>query len=406
MWNGNLKTALASLRKNKWRSILTMMGIIIGVSSVITVVSLGEGLKHQVVGQIDQLGSNVLTVRSGKLLNKSGQSTSLNLLGFLNASTLTNKDVAAIAALPSVNHVTPINFVTNSAKNGSTELNNIYVIGASPNLPEILKQKIEFGDFFSSQDTGDKVVVVGSQIAQQLFGRLNPVGSTLTIGSDEFVVRGVLAPSSGGLFSVAQTDYDSTVFIPMPAAEALSGGNTNILQIIATSKTDNPNQAVADIKQALLKTHGGTENFTVLKQKELIDIATGVVNIIAAFISGIAAISLLVGGIGIMDIMLVSVSERTREIGIRKAIGATNRQILNQFLTEGVVLTVVGGFLGVLAAGLFYAFLRIYTHLQPVITLWVVLLALGVSMAVGIVFSAAPALKAARKDPIDALRGE
>jgi putative ABC transport system permease protein len=406
MWNGNLKTALSSLRSNKWRSFLTMMGIIIGVSSVITIVSLGEGLKQEVVGQISRLGSDVVTVRSGKLVSQNGQASTLNLLGFLNASTLTNADVAAIAKLPSVEHVTPINFVTNSAKTDSAELNDIYVVGSSPNLPDIVHPKINYGDFFSSQDTGDNVAIIGHRIAEQLFGRLNPIGNTVNISGTDFIVRGVFAPSPGGLFSIAQTDFDSAIFIPMPAAESLSSGHTNILQILAKSKSNNSTQAVADIKKSLLKTHGGTDNFTVLKQEELLGIAKGVVNTIATFISGIAAISLLVGGIGIMDIMLVSVSERTKEIGIRKALGATNRQILNQFLTEGVALSVGGGLIGVIVAGLIYGFLKIYTHLQPVITPWIVVLAVGVSVGIGIIFSVAPALKAARKNPIDALRGE
>jgi putative ABC transport system permease protein len=207
--------------------------------------------------------------------------------------------------------------------------------------------------------------------------------------------------------SVAETDFNSAVFIPFSSAKELGAGRTNILQILVKAKNpDKLDLAVADIHKALLKSHHNQENFTILKQYELLDIANGAVNIITSFISGIAAISLLVGGIGIMDIMLVSVSERTREIGIRKAVGATNRQILAQFLVEGMALSIGGGLIGIIAALIIYAGLQIYTNLQPVITIPIVVLAVSVSVLVGIVFSVAPALKAARKDPINALRGE
>ncbi len=405
MWNGNLKAGIASLRTNKWRSVLTMLGIILGIASVTTVVSLGEGLKHQVIGQINKQGSNVITVRSGKLVQNTDQSSALSLLGFLSATTLSNQDIAEISKIKSVASVAPINFVTNSVKGDGNELNNVFVIGTSPNLAEVLNLKLSYGDFFNAEETGDNIAIIGPQVAEFLFGKLNPIGSTLSVNGKDFIVRGVLAPNAGGLFSIAETNFDSAVIIPMPAAESLTNGHTNILQILAKSKSDDADSAVSDIRKTLQTTHGA-ENFTVLKQQELLEIASGVLDTFTKFISAIAAISLLVGGIGIMDIMLVSVSERTREIGVRKALGATNRQILNQFLIEGLVITVGGGLVGVGISLLIYTFLRVYTHIQPVISLPIILLAVGVSVAVGLLFSVAPALKAARKNPIDALRGE
>jgi putative ABC transport system permease protein len=244
-------------------------------------------------------------------------------------------------------------------------------------------------------------------VAQQLFGEQNPIGRSIKILGGDFIVQGVLAESADGLVSVAATNFNSAVFIPYQPAKDLAGGRTNILQILIRGKNpNNLDQTAKDVRSVLLRSHQGQEDFSVLKQFELVKIANSSVGIITGFISGIAAISLLVGGIGIMDIMLASVSERTREIGVRKAVGATNRQILSQFLVEGVALSVGGGLIGIIVALIIYAALKIYTGLEPVITIPVVILAVTVSVVVGIIFSVAPALKAARKNPIDALRGE
>ena len=407
MFNGNFKAAIASLRSSKWRSILTMLGIVIGVSSVVTMVSLGEGLKQQIVGQINQLGSDIISVRSGKLVSRDGGQSinNINVLAFLSTSTLTENDIQAISKLPSVANVVPMSFVTNSAKGSRTSLDNLYVVGTSPDLAQVLHQKVAYGAFFRADEVEENFAIVGSTAAQELLGELNPVGQSINIMGQEFVVRGVLEKSSGGLLSVAETDFNSAVFISQQSAKKLTGTHPNILQILVKSRDpSNLDIAANDIRSALLATHRGQENFTVLKQYELLDIAGGVVNIVTAFITGIAAISLLVGGIGIMDIMLVSVSERMREIGIRKAVGATNRQILGQFLVEGLALSIGGGLVGVLIALFINLCLRLYTNFEPVVSVPLVILAVGVSVSVGIIFSVAPALKAARKNPIDALR--
>lgn len=408
MWTGNVKAALSSLRTSKWRSLLTMLGIIIGVSSVVTIVSLGQGLKNQILGQINQLGNDVVTVRSGKLVNEgSGGASSLNFLGLFSASTLSDDDVKALRELPVAKAVVPMAFVTNSASTDSNKLDNVFVIGTSPEMSQVLKQKVKYGEFFKEDTEDTNFAVIGPNIAHNLYGELNPVGQSIDVLGESFIIRGILSESSGGLFSIAQTDFNSAVFIPFTQAKKLTENRLNLLQIVVRGQDpNNLDPTIAEVKKSLLKTHKGQENFSVLKQYELLNIASGVVNTITGFISGIAAISLLVGGIGIMNIMLVSVSERTREIGIRKALGATNRQILSQFLVEGMALSIGGGLIGIIASGIIYFGLRIYTDLQPVITAPVVILAVLVSVSLGIIFSVAPALKAARKDPIQALRGD
>ena len=406
-WSGNVKTAIASLRRNRWRSFFTMMGVIIGVVSVVTVVSLGEGLKHQITGQIDRLGHDVLTIRPGRLVDRgaSGQIGKVNLRALFNPSTLTDRDIRSLNQIDQIQSVVPINFVTSSAKGDSGSSDDLSVIGSTSAMADVLQLKTDFGAFFGRDDQAS--AVIGPAAARQLFHSNNPFAHSVNIGNSSFIVRGVLKENSGGLLSVSQADFDSTIIIPYFQAKKLTGGQTNILEILAkTEPAADIDQVTSAIKRKLIRNHNGQENFTVLKQNELRSVSNQVIDSLTSFITAIAAISLLVGGIGIMDIMLVAVSERTREIGIRKAIGATNRQILNQFLTEGLVLSVGGGLAGLILAFFINFGLRLYTDLQPVITWPIMLLSILVSLAVGIVFSGAPALKAARKLPVEAFRSE
>jgi putative ABC transport system permease protein len=406
--SGSVKTAIASLKESSWRSFFTMMGIIIGVTSVVTIVSLGEGLKQQISSQINQLGSDVISVRSGKLVNRSqgGNINGVNLLAFLNTSTLTTEDVTALEKLKSVDAVVPINFVTSSAKGDKASSDNLFVVGTNYQMSEVLHRKVQYGSFFDQDNSDVNVAVIGSNVAHSLFGELNPVGQTIHIQGSDFIVHGVLQQTAGGIESVAETDFNTAVFIPQLAALDLTDHKTNILQILVKSKPGQLDKTVHDTHEIMLKNHKNQEDFSVLKQTELLNIAGSTVGSLTRFISAIAAVSLLVGGISIMDIMWVSVSERTREIGIRKAIGATNKQILNQFLVEGSLLSIVGGIIGIITSLIINGLLRLYTGLHPAITIPIMILAVAISIGVGIVFSVAPALKAARKNPIDALRGE
>jgi ABC-type antimicrobial peptide transport system permease subunit len=398
IWTGNFKNALGSLRQTKWRSTFTMMGIIIGISSVITIASLGEGLKHQIVGQVNDLGSNVLTIRPGKIISGGN----INLLALLSASNLNSKDIDALANLPSVKSVAPIDFVTSSASGDAASADNIFVAGTTPEITDFLHQKIIYGGMFQDEDAN--VAIIGHSLAQQLFHDPNPIGHSVTINGQSFIVRGVFDQSASGFLSVAQADLNSSIFIPFSAAQTLTNNQTNILQLFVKS-SGNVDETQKEVTKSLIASHG-QQDFTVLRQKQLLDVTGKLVNTATGFISAIAAISLLVGGIGIMDIMLVSVSERMREIGVRKAVGATNRQILNQFLVEGLVLTLGGGLIGIAIAFAINGLMRLYSPWKPVINVPIVIIAVTVSVAVGLVFSIAPAIKAARKDPIEALRGD
>jgi putative ABC transport system permease protein len=404
MWSGNFKTAFASLRETRGRTFFTMIGIIIGISSVVTVVSLGEGLKQQITGQINQLGPDVLTIRPGKVANTGSLA---NLYSFLAPSTLTPDDVSSIKNIKSVKNAAPIEFVTSTIKDDTVQMDNVFVAGTTSNLADILNQKIAYGGFFADTDQDQNFAVIGSDIAGQLFGEFNPVGETMHINGQDFVVHGVFDHSAGSLLSLSQADLNSSVLISTQQAEALAGGHTNILQVFVRLKPNSDvDAAIKNINDTLSEKHGGNTDFTVLKHDQLLGVSDQLVDTATGFISGIAAISLLVAGIGIMNILLVSVSERTREIGIRKAIGATNRQILNQFLAEGLVLSIGGGIIGIIVSYLINLLLRLYTDWKPIISLPILFMAVAVSVTAGVIFSLAPAFKAARKDPITALRGQ
>ncbi|MBX4199549.1 ABC transporter permease [Candidatus Saccharibacteria bacterium] len=403
MWSGNFKTAVGSLRRSKWRTIFTMLGIIIGISSVVIIVSLGEGLKHDITGQIHDLGGDVISVRPGKLVSSTNN---LNFFALFSASTLSPVDVKNIRQLPSVDAAVPIDFVTSSVAVDAKELDNIFVAGTTPELARLLHQQVNYGEFITADNEDQSFAVIGADVAQKLFHEANPVGGTIKINGQDFIVHGVFKRTPNSFISITQSDFNSSVFIPFQPALDLANGRDNILQILVKSKHLNQvPQTVDSITKTLKKSHRQLD-FTVLTQKDLLSLTGNVVNDVTGFIGAIAAISLLVGGVGIMDVMLVSISERTREIGIRKAVGATNRQILAQFLTEGLALTLGGGIIGIGISLLINQLLRIYTSWKPIINIWVVVLAVGVSITVGLIFSIAPALKAARKDPITALRGD
>jgi len=401
LWAGNLKGAIASLRQSKWRSTFTMLGIIIGISSVVTVVSLGEGLKQQLAGQVNNLGADVITVRPGKLVDGNSK---LNLFALFTASTLNQNDVNTINKLPAVKDSAPIDFVTSSVQGDKKSLDNVFVAGSSNQLPNYLGLKILYGGWFPEDGSNQAVAIVGINAAHELFGDPNAVGHTIIINGQSFIVHGILEPVNNGLLSVSQGDINSSVFIPFDTAVSLNHGNSNILQIFVRDKGDQ-SQTISQVTSALIKNHGH-QDFSVLKQSDLLAVTNNLLSSATLFIAAIAAISLIVGGIGIMDVMLVSVSERTREIGIRKAIGATNQQILNQFLVEGLALTIGGGIIGILVSLAINGIIRLYTSWHPVIDVPVLIFSATILVLVGLLFSIAPALKAARKDPITALRGD
>jgi putative ABC transport system permease protein len=405
---GNVKMAVAALRSSRWRSLLTMLGIIIGVLSVITTVSLGEGIKQRIVGQITRSGPDLITVRPGRIVTRDqhGSITSVNLLSAFNLGSLSEDDLHTIQNTKDVKEAVPFSYITGVAHIDDREYNSGPLIATSDGAARMLNQKLAFGNFFGPEDSEKNAAVIGKKVAEQLFKENVPIGKSFTVRDQTFIVHGIFEEFTTSPLAI-NADYNYAIFIPYDSGKHIGGSQEQIYQILARPQSPGATSGtVSAITRGLTTAHNGQIDFTVLTQAENLAVANSVLNILTGFIAGIAAISLIVGGIGIMNVMLVSVTERTREIGVRKAIGATNHQILGQFLIEAVILSFTGGIIGVLLAGLANYLMRIFTTLTPVITLPTVIISVGVAVLVGVIFGVMPAMRAARKDPIEALRYE
>ncbi len=398
------RMALKSIFKNKMRTALTMLGIVIGVGAVIVMVAIGNGAQAQIKNQISGLGTNLIVVTAGSV-NTGGASQ-----GAQSFNRLTVDDVDAIKREGTLlSGVSPV-IVTRTQVVGGSGNWRAEVNGVSTDFFTIRDWATTSGDLFTEEDVRTKrtVVLLGATVAKNLFADGDPVGSEIRLGKTPFTVAGVLA-SKGQTASGA--DQDDVVIVPYTTAQTRLNGFSFLGQILASASSPaSLAPAQEEIKVIMRAAHGipngGTDDFTVRDQTAIAKAATSTSSIMTSLLAAIASVSLIVGGIGIMNIMLVSVTERTREIGIRMAIGARGSDVMLQFLVESIVMCLLGGLLG-LAAGVGGA------TLVGRITGWsiatpasAVFLAVGFSAAVGIFFGFYPARKAASLDPIQALRFE
>jgi putative ABC transport system permease protein len=399
-----LRISMRSIRANKLRSFLTMLGIIIGVSAVIAMVAIGEGATANVSNQINGLGSNLLIITPGQAQQGGVK------LGAGSLDTLTMDDVATITKLNSVANATP-DFSKQAPVVWGNQSYTTSIEGTSDAFPQVRNVNVQQGRFFNRFEVQGQsnVAVIGQQVVSNLFGDVNanPIGQTIEINQVPFTVIGVLE-SQG---SSGMTNNDDKIIVPITTAMNRLFDQTRIRTIFVSAKSsDLMNQAQMDIEQALRGQHHlnpkDDDDFQISSQSQILSTAQGVTSVMTTLLSGIAAISLIVGGIGIMNIMLVSVTERTREIGIRKAIGATRGAILQQFLIESVTLSLLGGLIGILLGIGAASLVSHFTSLTTTISLKPILYAFISSMFVGVVFGVYPARKAAQLKPIDALRYE
>jgi putative ABC transport system permease protein len=399
-----LRLAMRSVLKNRMRSLLTSLGVIIGVGSVIVMVGLGAGAQADVEAQIQSLGANMIMVFPawGRVHGVSQGAESRNLLTLDDVNRLA-EDTTLLTAISPV--VRSGGQVIGGGSNWSTS-----VEGVSPEYPAIRNWKIASGGFFTERDVRakSKVAVLGQTVVDNLFPNSDPVGEKIRIRNTPFKVVGVLERRGQSPFG---SDYDDIILAPSTTVLYRLSGERHISRIYASVAAPEQTEAAIEEMTASLRASHKLEpheedDFRIRNQAELMETATETQRVMTLFLGGVAAVSMIVGGIGIMNIMLVSVTERTREIGIRLAVGARSSDVLAQFLTESVVLSLSGGLIGVLLAYGVSTFLNRAAGMTTIVQPGIVLLAFGFSGAVGVFFGFYPARKAAMLNPIDALRYE
>ena len=412
-WLETLRTGVNGVRSHRLRSFLTVLGILIGIAGVIIAVGLGEGASAQVTSEINSLGSNVLTITPGSSTSSTGIRQALG-----SASTLTMSDAEALSSpvdAPDVKAVAPITSQSEVLTGGSQTATTT-VQGTTASWLNVRGRSVAQGRFIDNQDVHDHtaVGVIGATTASELFNRSDPLGQTVDVNGVPVTIVGVLASSGASTSSTGASNPDDLMIIPITTgAERVFGGSSrNSLSSIAVQARSSADLtgAYQEADHLLLELHGITNptnaDFTITSEQSLIAANTSVDHTLTILLGGIAAISLIVGGIGVMNIMLVSVTERIREIGLRKALGATPRVIRRQFLVEASVLGIIGGILGVVGGILGVIYLPGLIG-DPISTSPTAAVgALAIALAIGVLFGVYPASRAAALAPIDALRNE
>ncbi len=398
------RLARTAIKENRTRSFLTCLGIAIGVASIILILSLMGSISNLVKNEIGELGSDLIVVRPSS--NKDSLTNIVEELTSANSfqkSNLAISDVPAISKVENVTAAAPIAVSTNTVSSEKNTFDSVPILGTNLDFIKIEPLALRFGSFFSDQNE-EKAVVLGHTLSLALFNTINStVGKTVTIMGEKFMVVGVLDEIDKSI-NLDNIDFDNALIMNIKSLDKITG-STQIQQInVKAANTDSLAKISDDIKSALIDQKLGDKNFTVSYGDQITHPASSLFSIVSGMLTLVAGISLVVGGIGVMNIMLVSVAERNQEIGIRKAVGASSRNILMQFLFEALILSILGGVFG-LALGYILAFLlSIITPFAPYVSWEIFAITFLTTIVVGIVFGIYPALKAASKNPIDSLK--
>ncbi|WP_430789918.1 ABC transporter permease [Actinoplanes sp. G11-F43] len=387
------RVALDALRANRLRSVLTMLGVVIGVAAVVALVAIGTGTRQQIEQQVEGLGSNLLIVVPGRLEAGSAPTSSPLTLDDLDTVNRVVGDRGRVA----------VTIASGETVRAGTRTGYASVQGVLETTPTVFVRSLARGAYFTRTDvnTGRRVAVLGAGVARDLFGDRDPIGRQITIGGVRFRVTGVFQQLGQSL----GVDRDGEVHVPVTAAQRLLGTERIDGLAIRAPDRDRIGALSAAVVAALAERHPDTD-FSAVTQEQILGVLGDILGVLTGVLAAIAGISLLVGGVGVSNIMLVSVRERTKEIGLRKAVGARPRDIGVQFLLEAVLLTTTGGVLGMLLGGGSALLVDRLTPVPAALTWWSMALAFGVSAAVGIVFGVVPAQRAGRLDPVVALRTE
>lgn len=399
----NIENAIESLHANRLRTFLTMLGVMIGIASVVVIFSLSGGVGSMISNQIVAEGGALAVVRPKELTaNDKNVITSLATSKSFTQSSITNEDLGMISKIKEVSAVAPLaNFSAKVRGDGEEKYANL--LATSPSLDQTVSLKVREGQFIADSANAN-TVVLGNQMAIDLFGTTQAVGKEIAMKGEKFIVIGVLTHQSSSI-NFSNVDFNNTAIIPYETAKRIIGDNLQIQQVNIHAKSINSLGAIQkQIESELLKKHNGERDFEVLTGKNISHPSDKFIELSTLILAIVASVSLVVGGIGIMNIMLVNVSERTREIGIRKALGANNRHILFQFLTESMIISLGGGMFGYLIGYAFSFGVSMFLPFSPVISWQIALLVCGLSTVVGVIFGLYPAFRAARKDPIVSLR--
>ena len=403
LFKTHFKLARTTIKENRTRSFLTCLGIAIGVASIVLILSLMGGISNLIKSEISEIGSDLIVVRPNT--TKDTMTSVIEELTSANTfqkSNLAISDVSSISEVEGVSAVAPIAVSTNTVSSEKNEFTSVPVLGTTSDFIKIEPLALRFGSFLTNNSENN--VILGYNLSIALFNSINStVGKTVTIMGEKFMVIGVLDEVEKSI-NFDNVDFNNAIITDINSLDKLTG-STQIQQInVKAANTDSLTSISNDIKNTLIDKKLGDQNFSVAYGDQITHPASSLFTVISSMLTLVAAISLVVGGIGVMNIMLVSVAERSHEIGVRKAVGASGRNILMQFLFEALILSILGGIFGLIFGYILAFIVSIFTPFAPFISWEIIAITFLTTVAVGIIFGIYPALKAASKNPIDSLK--